>query len=75
MDIDAGGLVFQLKDQSLFKQNCFINGEWVNSDNGDTFDVVNPSDLTVVGTMPNASKKELFAQLMLQITLGVIGKS
>lgn len=58
MDIDAGGLVFQLKDQSLFKQKCFINGEWVNSDNGDTFDVVNPSDLTVVGTMPNASKKE-----------------
>ena len=58
MDIDAGGLVFQLKDQSLFKQKCFINGEWVNSDNGDTFDVINPSDLTVVGTMPNASKKE-----------------
>ncbi len=58
MDIDAGALVFQLKDQSLFKQKCFINGEWVNSDNGDTFDVVNPSDLTVVGTMPNASKKE-----------------
>ena len=58
MDIDAGGLVFQLKDQSLFKQKCFINGEWVNSDNGDAFDVINPSDLTVVGTMPNASKKE-----------------
>ena len=58
MDIDAGALVFQLKDQSLFKQKCFINGEWVNSDNGDAFDVVNPSDLTVVGTMPNASKKE-----------------
>ena len=58
MDIDAGGLVFQLKDQSLFKQKCFINGEWVNSDNGDTFDVINPSDLTLVGTMPNASKKE-----------------
>ena len=58
MDIDAGGLVFQLKDQGLFKQQCFINGEWVNSDNGDTFDVINPSDLSVVGTMPNASKKE-----------------
>ena len=58
MDIDASGLVFQLKDQSLFKQKCFINGEWVNSDNGDTFDIINPSDLTVVGSMPNASKKE-----------------
>ena len=58
MDIDAGGLVFQLKDQGLFKQQCFINGEWVDSDNGDTFDVFNPSDLTIVGTMPNASKTE-----------------
>ena len=58
MDIDAGGLVFQLKDQGLFKQQCFINGEWVDSDNGDTFDVINPSDLTIVGTMPNASKIE-----------------
>ncbi len=58
MDIDAGGLVFQLKDQGLFKQQCFINGEWVDSDNGDTFDVINPSDLTIVGTMPNASKTE-----------------
>ena len=25
MDIDAGGLTFQLKDQALFKQKCFIN--------------------------------------------------
>ena len=58
MDIDAGSLVFQLKDQGLFKQQCFINGEWVDSDNGDTFDVINPSDLTIVGTMPNASKTE-----------------
>ena len=58
MDIDAGGLLFQLKDQGLFKQQCFINGEWVDSDSGNTFDVTNPSDLTVVGTMPNASKNE-----------------
>ena len=58
MDIDAGGLLFQLKDQGLFKQQCFINGEWVDSDSGNTFDVTNPSDLTIVGTMPNASKNE-----------------
>ena len=58
MDIDVGSLVYQLKDQGLFKQQCFINGEWVDSDNGDTFDVINPSDLTIVGTMPNASKTE-----------------
>ena len=58
MDIDNGGLTFQLKDQNLFKQQCFIDGEWVNSDNGNTFDVYNPSDLTLVGSMPNCSKTD-----------------
>ena len=58
MDIDAGGLMLQLKDQDLFRQKCFINGEWVDSDSGDTFDIYNPSDLTLVGTMPNTKKSE-----------------
>ena len=58
MDIDAGSLTFHLKDQNLFKQQCFINGEWIDSDSGDTFDVYNPSDLSLVGTMPNVSKNE-----------------
>ena len=58
MDIDVGGLTFQLKDQNLFKQQCFIDGEWVDSDSGETFDVYNPSDLSLVGTMPNVSKNE-----------------
>src|SRR6056300_335950 len=58
MDIDTGDLTFQLKDQNLFKQKCFINGEWVDSDSLDTFDVHNPSDLTLVGSMPNCSKSD-----------------
>ena len=47
-----------LIDKSLFKQECFINGKWVNSENNDTFDVINPSDQTVIGTMPNCKKKD-----------------
>ncbi len=58
MDIDVSDLTFQLKDKNLFKQQCFIDGEWVDSDSGDTFDVYNPSDLSLVGTMPNVSKNE-----------------
>tara|TARA_B100000686_G_scaffold66910_1_gene72343 strand:- start:6796 stop:8289 length:1494 start_codon:yes stop_codon:yes gene_type:complete len=58
MDMDAGSLSLQLKDKGLFKQKCFINGKWVDSDSGDTFEVFNPSDLTLVGTMPNATKSE-----------------
>ena len=58
MDMDAGGLSLQLKDKDLFKQQCFINGKWVEADSGDTFEVFNPSDLTLVGTMPNSTKTE-----------------
>ena len=58
MDMDAGSLSLQLKDKDLFKQQCFINGKWENAENGDTFEVFNPSDLTLVGTMPNSSKNE-----------------
>ena len=58
MDMDLGSLSTQLKDKELFKQQCFINGKWEDSDNGETFDVLNPSDLTVVGSMPNCSKSD-----------------
>ena len=44
MDIDAGGLLFQLKDQGLFKQQCFINGEWVDSESKKTFETLNPEN-------------------------------
>ena len=47
-----------LIDKSLFKQECFINGQWINSENNDTFDVINPSDQSVIGTMPNCKVKE-----------------
>ena len=50
--MDLGSLSTQLKDKELFKQQCFINGQWISSDDGETFDVLNPSDLSVVGSMP-----------------------
>ena len=44
-----------LKDKSLFIEKCFINGEWVDAESKHTFEVMNPSDNSIVGTMPNAS--------------------
>jgi succinate-semialdehyde dehydrogenase/glutarate-semialdehyde dehydrogenase len=38
-----------LKDKSLFIQKCFINGKWINSSSEKTFDVQNPSDLSIIG--------------------------
>ena len=47
-----------LKDKNLFIQKCFINGHWLDADSEEIFDVMNPSDQTKVGTMPNCSKKD-----------------
>ena len=59
MDIDAGSLILQLKDKELFKQQCFINGEWLDAVGGETFAVKNPSDSSTIGTMPAISRNEV----------------
>tara|TARA_A100001037_G_C15118951_1_gene622851 strand:+ start:549 stop:2078 length:1530 start_codon:yes stop_codon:yes gene_type:complete len=48
----------KLKDQRLFCQKCFIDGEWVDADSGETVEVTNPADGKVIGTMPNAGAAE-----------------
>ncbi len=42
----------QLKDSSLFRQDCFINGAWVTADTGRTVEVTNPATRQVLGTVP-----------------------
>jgi len=41
-----------LKDPSLFRQANFIDGKWVEADNGATLTVRNPATGEVVGTVP-----------------------
>ena len=48
----------ELKDRELFRQQCFIDGEWVDADSGETVEVTNPSNGKVIGTMPNAGAAE-----------------
>ena len=33
----------QLKDKSLFRQQCYIDGAWADADGGDTINVNNPA--------------------------------
>ncbi len=42
----------QLKDPSLFRQSNFIDGAWVDADNGKTFEVKNPATGVVIGKVP-----------------------
>ncbi len=42
----------QLKHTELLRQQCLINGEWADSENGEREDVVNPATGAVIGSVP-----------------------
>ena len=50
--------VLPLKDPSLFRQQCYINGKWVDADSGKTIDVNNPATGEILGTVPNLGAAE-----------------
>ncbi len=47
-----------LHNPDLFRQQCYINGKWVNSDSKKTFSVENPYDGKVLGTVPECGAEE-----------------
>ena len=48
----------KLKDARLFREQAYINGEWVDADNRSTFEVTNPADESVLGRVPNMGSAE-----------------
>src|SRR3990172_10387107 len=49
--VDVSAL--KLKDQKLFRQQAYINGQWLGSDSGKTIDVNNPASGEIIGTVPH----------------------
>lgn len=49
----------QLKDPTLFKQQCYINGKWVNASDKSVITVTNPATGETVGTAPSLGKTEV----------------
>lgn len=47
-----------LKDSSLLKQLCYINGQWIAADSGHTINVTNPATGDVIGTIPKMGTHE-----------------
>jgi len=47
-----------LKDQKLFRQQGYINGEWRDADSKATINVTNPADGSVIGTIPKMGAAE-----------------
>jgi succinate-semialdehyde dehydrogenase/glutarate-semialdehyde dehydrogenase len=47
-----------LKDETLFRQECYIGGEWVGADDGAVVEVNNPATQEVIGTIPKLGTNE-----------------
>lgn len=47
-----------LKDQTLLKQQCYINGSWRDADSGASIDVTNPATGQKLGTVPKMGTAE-----------------
>jgi succinate-semialdehyde dehydrogenase / glutarate-semialdehyde dehydrogenase len=48
----------KLNNNALFRQQCYINGAWVDADNQAVFAVTNPADGSQLGTVPNMGAQE-----------------
>lgn len=48
----------QLKDKSLFRQQCYIDGAWVDADSGETINVNNPATGDILGAVPKMGADE-----------------
>ena len=48
----------ELNKKSLFREKCFVNGQWSDSKNGNTIKVNNPATFEIIGKVPNFSAEE-----------------
>src|SRR5512138_2918790 len=47
-----------LKDPKLFRDRAYVDGAWTEADGGGRFDVDNPADRSVLGSVPNMGAAE-----------------
>lgn len=52
-----------LKDPALFKEQAYINGQWVTANNGETFAITNPATSEIIGQAPLMGAEETRAAI------------
>lgn len=50
-----------LADGDLFKQQCFVDGDWINADDGAVIDVTDPATEMVLGSVPKLTQQQVRA--------------
>ncbi|WP_420094620.1 NADP-dependent succinate-semialdehyde dehydrogenase [Geothermobacter hydrogeniphilus] len=51
-------MMLKLKDADLLRQQCYLNGQWIDADNGATLPVTNPADGETLGKVPKLGADE-----------------
>ena len=51
-------MTLTLKDPTLFRQQCYVDGAWIDADGGGTIAVTNPATGDVLGTVPQLGAAE-----------------
>ncbi len=54
----AGLPALPLKDPKLFREQCYVDGAWINADSGKTFTVGNPASGETLGGVPDMGAAE-----------------
>jgi len=50
--------IMKIKDQRLFRQQCYVDGAWIDADSKETVKVNNPADDSILGTIPKFGRNE-----------------
>jgi succinate-semialdehyde dehydrogenase / glutarate-semialdehyde dehydrogenase len=56
--VQARTAIPALKDPSLLRDRCFVDGQWIEADNRARFDVDNPADGALIATVPDCGAAE-----------------
>lgn len=51
-------MIANIRDKRLFRNQCYVNGKWVDADSGDTITVTNPATGGAIGTVPKMGQTE-----------------
>ncbi|HEY6821971.1 MAG TPA: NAD-dependent succinate-semialdehyde dehydrogenase [Burkholderiales bacterium] len=54
----AGLPAFPLKDPKLFREQCYVDGQWLGADSGKTFPVTNPANGAKLAVVPEMGAAE-----------------
>jgi len=55
--------MIELKNKSLYKTQCYINGEWKNANSAKVLEVNNPYSKEIIGTVPDMREAECAAAI------------